>query len=528
MRTLTITISDRITFLLASSEQDQELLEHLQAVTTRSLPAPGRPVRGVERGEVSYCPVLQQGRMVSLPRGLSRVLAQACRERDVKLQVENRVMSSAVPGIDLDGVPLKPRPYQKEIIDLLIRDRQGWVCLPCGGGKTTTGALAAIATGQAVLVVVHTTDLQDQWISTFRRAGIQARKATDVAIPPGDVMVGVVNGLKDADRLLSSVGCLILDECHHTPATSFLEIIDRCPARFRWGFTATPNRADGQGFLLDMIFGQCLFTLPAKELIDMGFLLRPTIIPVQTGWAPTKEHYRWNVKCSCGGMNETSWVSWQVNKNAICGSWVVEMGPRGGTSRRRCGEPLLPDADASRSILDWAVTITALSDNAGRIDLISKLGSWVLRSKRRLLVLMARKGAAGAACAALRGVGLRTSTVSADVADREGRIRALRIGACDALTATSLADEGLDVPELDTVISANPGKDGGKAQQRAGRACRPAGKPPIIFDLVDDHGIFRKHWTERRAAYIEAYGRECIASFDPVVVEEALRIAGNI
>jgi len=524
---LKVTISDRLSFALTGQE---ELVKYLQVITTVSLPPPGRPVRGVEREDASYCPVILKGRLVTLPRGLSRVLAQACRERGIGMEVVNEVVSdqTAVPA-DLDAIPLKPRDYQKQIIDLLIRHKQGWICLPCGGGKTTTGALAAIATGQPALVVVHTKDLQDQWIATFRRAGVQARPAENQAINAGEVVVGIVQGLKSCHVLLSSVGCLILDECHHVPANSFLDIIDQCPARYRWGFTATPKRADGKGFLLDMIFGSCLFTMTAKELIDLGFLLRPTIIPVLTGWSPTKEHFRWFVECECGGVTETNWVSWRVNKNATCSNVIFETGPRGGKNRRVCALPLREDiAVAKRGDLEFAATLTALSENAERIALIAKLGSWTLLSRRRLLVLVARKGAAITTCGVLRGAGLRASAISSDVADREGRIRALRLGYSDGLVATSLADEGLDIPELDTVISANPSKDSGKAQQRAGRACRPAGKPPIIFDLVDDHHTFTRHWKHRKEAYIEAYGRECMARTEPVSVEMALQIAAGV
>lgn len=527
MSILKVNIADRISFPLKGNE---ELVSHLQAVTTRTFPAPGRPARGVEREDHSYCPVETKGWMVSLPRGLSKVLLQACRERKIEIQVSNQVVS--VPGqsiTPLDEIPLKARDYQKEIIDLLIKDKQGWICLPCGGGKTTTGVLAAVSIGQPTLVLVHTTDLQDQWIATFRRAGIAARRATDVALKPGDFVVGTVQGLKGATTLLSSVGCLITDECHRTPANSFLEIIDQCPARYRWGFTATPKRADGQEFLLDMVFGPCLFTMTALELIDLGYLLRPTIIPVFTGWSPTKEHYRWFVRCGCGGSTETNWVSWRVNKNATCANVLSETGPRGGRNRRVCGLPLIEDiAQATRGDLEWATCLTALSENADRIAIIQKLGYWVLISKRRLLVLVARKGAGVTISGSLRAAGLKSSAVSGDTPDREGRIRSFRLGIIDSMVATSLADEGLDVPELDTVISANPSKDSGKAQQRAGRACRPAGKPPIIFDLVDDHHTFKRHWRDRKSAYIEAYGRACIASDDPLLIDEAIRAAGKV
>mgnify|MGYP003144704669 FL=1 len=57
-----------------------------------------------------------------------------------------------------------------------------------------------------------------------------------------------------------------------------------------------------------------------------------------------------------------------------------------------------------------------------------------------------------------------------------------------AIFATTVADEGLDLPGLDTVILTTPTKALGRIQQRIGRIMRtaPNKKKPIVIDLVDN------------------------------------------
>lgn len=60
-------------------------------------------------------------------------------------------------------------------------------------------------------------------------------------------------------------------------------------------------------------------------------------------------------------------------------------------------------------------------------------------------------------------------------------------GSIRVLIATSLADEGLDLPILDTVVLATPSGSATRTEQRMGRACRPlSGKlEPLVVDIVD-------------------------------------------
>jgi len=64
----------------------------------------------------------------------------------------------------------------------------------------------------------------------------------------------------------------------------------------------------------------------------------------------------------------------------------------------------------------------------------------------------------------------------------------------------ALAQEGLDIPKLDTVIFATPKAD---IVQASGRILRSRGNSPLIIDLVDHWCMFNAMFYKRRKQYIE-------------------------
>jgi superfamily II DNA or RNA helicase len=79
----------------------------------------------------------------------------------------------------------------------------------------------------------------------------------------------------------------------------------------------------------------------------------------------------------------------------------------------------------------------------------------------------------------------------------------MRAGDLSVIVATQLADEGLDLPELDTVVLAAPSSHKAATRQRVGRACRAMDgkRPPWVVDMVDDGRWALRKWSARNALY---------------------------
>ena len=190
----------------------------------------------------------------------------------------------------------------------------------------------------------------------------------------------------------------------------------------------------------------------------------------------------------------------------------------------RCSHLLSLDCEALQGDLDWGKTSTALFVDGSRQHLLATLAREAVGTGRRVLVLVGRKAGLEDLAGKTGQGGVRVAAVSSKTSARDERIGDLRAGRLDVLIATSLADEGLDVPELDCVVLGQPGKDPGKARQRSGRTTRPQGKPAVVFDVVDRGDTMSRHWSARKKAYLEEYGERCLGAQRPVTVDEAVAI----
>jgi len=171
------------------------------------------------------------------------------------------------------------REDQVEIYDMcddntLIQANPSW-------GKTFMGIALARKLGQKTLIIVHTKNLLQQWISETNKClgikpGVIGDKQyhTDASIVIG-TMQSIRNRMPD---LISMFGTIIVDECHHVPATVFKGILDGFRARYKIGLTATPWRKDGQHVLLYNYFGGDYATFIAKDNNKVD----PTIILVDS------------------------------------------------------------------------------------------------------------------------------------------------------------------------------------------------------------------------------------------------------
>ena len=229
----------------------------------------------------------------SAPRGALEAIKSAANATFTQIQFISNVVGRKIEPDDVSTLPVQLRDYQESAVNTLIDRVQGYIVLPCGGGKTFLGCAALKISNQPSLVLVHTIDLLKQWVDSLKVVGftrirqIGGGQTSDLSvISSNEVVVATIQTLsrlkKKADPILKSAGALVVDEAHHVAASNWRKVITACPARFRWGLTATPERADGYTFMLPLIIGPELFRMSSYDLIRGGYLCTPKVIAVDT------------------------------------------------------------------------------------------------------------------------------------------------------------------------------------------------------------------------------------------------------
>lgn len=127
-----------------------------------------------------------------------------------------------------------------------------------GFGKTILALALAAKLGQKTLVICTTTAIRDMWISEVRKwfdiePGIIGSGMFDHESP---ITIGNIQTLcKHGTALADQFGLIIVDEMHHTPASTFTRLLFESKARYKIGLSGTLVRKDGLQSLFKDFFG---------------------------------------------------------------------------------------------------------------------------------------------------------------------------------------------------------------------------------------------------------------------------------
>ena len=162
------------------------------------------------------------------------------------------------------------RNNQKEAAQKLLQYATGILSASTAFGKTIV-ALWMIAERKVnTIILVHRKLLADQWAERINQfLGIPKKdigyysgtKKKRTGIIDIVVMQSIVKKDKVEDWI-TDYGQIIVDECHHISASSFEQIVRKCPAYYRLGLSATIIRKDGQHPIVLMNLGEVRYSAP--------------------------------------------------------------------------------------------------------------------------------------------------------------------------------------------------------------------------------------------------------------------------
>lgn len=344
--------------------------------------------------------------------------------------------------------PPEPHVIQREALAALAATRQagneaGLVVLATGLGKTW---LAAFDSGQEeyrrVLFVAHREEILDQAMQTFRRIRPQAHLGSYTGqekSPDADVLFASIQTLGRShhlERFLpTTFDYIVVDEFHHAAARTYRRLIAHFTPRFLLGLTATPERMDG-GDLLSLCQENLVYRRDMIAGIEAGLLC-----PFRYFGVPDNVDY--------------SNIPWRSSR-------------------------------FDEEELTKAVATNRRAENA--LEQFRKWGG-----QRTLGFCCSRRHADFMADyftrAGVRSVAVHSGETSAP---RASALEALRTGQVETIFAVDMFNEGLDVPEVDTVLMLRPSESSIIWLQQFGRGLRCAeGKKKLtVIDYIGNHRSF--------------------------------------
>lgn len=197
------------------------------------------------------------------------------------------------------------------ILEELTREGGGGalMSLPMGSGKTTVALYVASRLRRKVLVLVHQSPLMTQWadrVAQFlpdAKVSFVRRDAMDLS---GDVVVAMLQTLlarKYPPSAFEACGFVIADECHHIGAEKFSQVMFSLSAPRVLGLSATPERADKLGRVVNWFVGPTVVSIKCADRADVrvrfveyscpAYKLPPPTKPTRLAdgsWEPTTDH----------------------------------------------------------------------------------------------------------------------------------------------------------------------------------------------------------------------------------------------
>ncbi len=141
----------------------------------------------------------------------------------------------------------------RKCIKYMKKHGGGLLSVPCGFGKTVCALYIAQYLGLKTLVVVHKSFLLKQWKDrakefmniTDNRIGTIRQKECDV--DDKDIVIGMIQTIakKNYRDVFSQFGLVIYDEAHHVASRHYSKCLAKTGAKYTLALTATPYRGDG-------------------------------------------------------------------------------------------------------------------------------------------------------------------------------------------------------------------------------------------------------------------------------------------
>ena len=401
-----------------------------------------------------------------VPRGFFNEITNRLKNSNTEYIIEDNRFSNKQAFNIFSSIELREK--QSEAKSLILEKEQGLVMASPGFGKTTVALSSIVDLSEKTIILIDKTELSKQWIDrASEQFGMELGLIGDKEWNELPVTVATLQTLRSREQKLDESGfwlkwgAVFYDESHHASSDTYYKIINKFPAKYRIGLSATKGKTKAKEKISELIFGEVIFE-------DKTNNLKPIIYKVHTDFS--------------FDYQATEKVGNKVKRN------------------------------------NYQKLIKELVNNAERNNLVAKK---IVKEPNNAHLVISRRlkhledimnktielGFPEENCYMLTGK---------ESSDERIRIAKLADAGAVAIFST-VADEGLDIPRLDRIHLPFPSKNHETIRQQVGRGLRnhPHKTHTIVFDYVDVNiGVARNQWRNRMNKYyrqndfpIEVYER---------------------
>ncbi|MFF0381829.1 DUF3427 domain-containing protein [Streptomyces sp. NPDC004286] len=360
--------------------------------------------------------------------------------------------------INLSGLEVRPFPHQRDMLERLTVERelrgrhQNLLVAATGTGKTVMAALdyrglrKSFEGGQPrLLFVAHRKEILRQSLRTYREVlddgsfgellhgGQEPREWNHVFASVQSLNVQRLEQLAP-----DHFDIIVIDEFHHATASTYRRVIDHFTPKELLGLTATPERMDGRNVQDEFFGGRIAAEMRLWEALENDLLCPFHYFGVPDGTDLTNLNWQ-----------KGSYTDQDLDKLYT-----------GNHARAR-------------------IVVKQIQDKVSNPGAMRALGFCVTKAHAHFMAGFFRE-------AGFQAVALDSDS-SADA--RAQALTDLRDGKLQVIFSVDLFNEGLDIPDVDTLLLLRPTNSATVFLQQLGRGLRRTETKPVltVLDFIGQH-----------------------------------------
>lgn len=411
---------------------------------------------------------------LGIPRGCEGSFLDLLNNYDIDITIDDKTYLGKNIKVNFNG---ELRDEQTQALEELLKYENGVLSATTAFGKTVIGAKIISEKKINTLVIIHTKQLLEQWITRLKEFLIVdeviacdtnkkrgRKKSINVIGQLGggkNKLSGIIDIvtmqslIRDGEvkELVRDYGMVIVDECHHVSALSLEQILKNVHSKYVYGLTATPIRKDGHDPIIFMQCGPIRYKVdPIKQALKRPF--EHYVIPRFT---PFK-------------------IKSNLEKNDLTITDIYSQLVESGIRNKMIVDDVVECVKFGRNPI-------ILTERTAHVKIIFDELKKYVEDVIMLTGIMSNK----------------------EKREEIEKLQAIPKGKCIAIVATGkFVGEGFDEPRLDTLFLAMPISWKGTVQQYVGRLHRLyENKDEVqVYDYVDVHvGVLEKMYQNRLKGY---------------------------